>query len=162
MSKGVIDGSIAPREVLAGWKQAEVVKYVTECYDIGSVSNMYVVMNKAKWDALSPDIQKIMTEVSQTWVEYHAQVASAYDQAGMEYFKAQPERVEINLTPDESARWVQAVQPFKNKKIAEIKAKGLPGDDYENYINERIKYWAGKAVSAVECANWVKNNVKKP
>jgi hypothetical protein len=72
-----------------------------------------------------------MTEVSETWVEYHAKVASAYDQAGMEYFKSQPERVEINLTAEESARWVQAVAAIKNKKIADIKAKGLPGDDYE-------------------------------
>ena len=28
MSKGTISGSIAPREVLLGWKQAEVVNYV--------------------------------------------------------------------------------------------------------------------------------------
>jgi len=36
MSKGSVDGSFAPREVLKGWKQAEVVKYVTTCYDVGT------------------------------------------------------------------------------------------------------------------------------
>ncbi len=162
MSKGVIDGSIAPREVLLGWKQAEVVKYVTECYAIGSASNMYIVMNKDKWNSLTPDIQKIFTDVSQQWVEYHAKVSSAYDQGGIDYFKAQPNRQEINLSADESARWVAAVQPLLSKSIADIKAKGLPADDYEKYIQDRIKYWTGKAVSDADCAAWVKANVKKP
>ena len=58
MSKGTISGSIAPREVLLGWKQAEVVNYLTECLDIGSVSNMYVVMNKDKWNSMPANIQK--------------------------------------------------------------------------------------------------------
>jgi len=162
MSKGTISGSIAPREVLLGWKQAEVVNYVTECLDIGSVSNMYVVMNKDKWNSLPADIQKVFTDTSTTWVEYHAKVSSAYDQGGMVYFKAQPNRKEILLSADESARWVAAVQPLLNKTIADIKGKGLAADDYEKYLKDRIKYWAGKAVSDADCAAWVAANVKKP
>ena len=161
MSKGVIDGSIAPREVLLGWKQAEVVNYVTECLDIGSVSNMYVVMNKDKWNSLPADIQKVFTETSQTWVEYHAKVASAYDKGGMDYFKSQANRKEISLNTDESARWVAAVQPLLNKTITDIKGKNLPGDEYEKYLKDRITYWAGKAVSDADCASWVTANVKK-
>jgi TRAP-type transport system periplasmic protein len=162
MSKGVIHGSIAPREVLLGWKQAEVVKFVTECYDIGSVSNMYIVMNKNKWEALPPDIQKVFTDVSQQWIEYHAKVSADYDRGGMEYFKAQPGRVEVNLTPEESARWVAAVQPLVNKAISDVKAKGLPGDEAEKFIKDRIQYWKGKTPSDADIAQWVKDNVKKP
>ncbi len=162
MSKGTISGSIAPREVLLGWKQAEVVNYVTECLDIGSVSNMYVIMNKDKWNSLPADIQKVFSDTSATWVEYHAKVSSAYDQGGMVYFKAQPNRKEILLSADESARWVTAVQPLLNKTIADIKGKGLAGDDFEKYIKDRTKYWAGKAVSDADCATWVQANVKKP
>jgi TRAP-type C4-dicarboxylate transport system substrate-binding protein len=162
MSKGTISGSIAPREVLLGWKQAEVVNYVTECLDIGSVSNMYVVMNQDKWNSLPGDIQKVFTDASQTWIEYHAKVASAYDQGGMEYFKKQPNRTEILLSAEESARWVAAVQPLLNKTIEGIKAKGLPADEYEQYIKDRIKYWAAKAISDADCAAWVQANVKKP
>jgi TRAP-type transport system periplasmic protein len=162
MSKGTISGSIAPREVLLGWKQAEVVNYVTECLDIGSVSNMYVVMNKDKWNALPADLQKIFTDTSNTWVQYHAKVSSAYDQGGMVYFKAQPGRQEINLSSEESARWVAAVQPLLNKTITDIKGKGLAGDNLEKYLKDRIKYWAAKAVSDADCDAWVKDNVKKP
>jgi TRAP-type C4-dicarboxylate transport system substrate-binding protein len=162
MAKGVIDGSIAPREVLAGWKQAEVVKYVTECFSVGSVSNMYVVMNKNKWNSLSPELQKVFNEVSAQWVESHAKVSSAYDASGMEYFKTQPGREEINLSAAESARWGAAMKPLVDKALADIKAKNLPADEYQKYIQERIAYWTPKTVSDADCAKWVKENVKKP
>lgn len=162
MSKGVIDGSIAPREVLAGWKQGDVVNFVTECYDIGSVSNMYVVMNKDKWNSLTPDIQKVFTDVSQQWIEYHAMVSANYDKTGMDYFFAQPNRKEINLSADESKRWVEKVQPLLNDSIASITAKGFNGSDLEKYIQDRIKYWAAKTPKAEDMATWVKANVVKP
>ena len=66
MSKGVIDGSIAPREVLLGWKQAEVVYNVTNCFTIGSVTSMYLAMNKDKWDALPPEVQRDRSPKSAT------------------------------------------------------------------------------------------------
>lgn len=138
------------------------MNYVTECFDIGSVSNMYVVMNKAKWDSLTPDIQKVFTDVSQQWIEYHAKVASAYDKAAMDYFNAQPNRKVIGLSPDESAKWVAAVQPLLAKTLADMKAKNLPADDFDKYLDGRIKYWAGNTVSDADCLQWVKDNVKKP
>ncbi len=162
MSKGVIDGSIAPREVLLGWKQGDVVNYVTNCFSVGSVSNMYVVMNKSKWSSLPADIQKVFDEVSQVWAEYHAKVSSAYDQGGMDYFKAQSNRKEINLDAAESTRWAEKVKPLVDEDISSIKSKGLPADEYEQYIKDRIKYWTDKAVSDADCLKWVKDNVKKP
>jgi TRAP-type C4-dicarboxylate transport system substrate-binding protein len=162
MSKGVIDGSIAPREVLLGWKQAEVVNYVTECYDIGSVSNMYVVMNKEKWNGLSADIQKIFTDVSQQWIEYHGMVSANYDKIGMDYFFTQPNRKEINLSPEESKRWVEKVQVLVNNTLGNIGAKGFNQYALEQYIQDRIKYWAAKTPKAEDMSAWVTANVKKP
>jgi TRAP-type transport system periplasmic protein len=162
MSKGVIDGSIAPREVLLGWKQGDVVNYVTECLDIGSVSNMYVVMNKDKWNALPADIQKIFTEVSQQWIEYHAMVSANYDKTGMDYFFAQPNRKEINLSPEESRRWVEKVQPLVNNTLLNIAAKGFNQNALQQYIKDRIAYWTPKTPKAEDMSAWVTANVKKP
>jgi TRAP-type transport system periplasmic protein len=162
MSKGVIDGSIAPREVLAGWKQGDVVNYVTECYDIGSVSNMYVVMNKSKWGALPSDIQKVFSDVSQEWIKNHAMVSATYDKLGMDYFFAQPNRKEIFLTPDESKRWVAKVQPLVDNTLMNIAAKGYNQNALQQYIKDRIKYWAANTPTDAEMANWVQTNVKKP
>ena len=42
---------------------------------------MFVVMNKAKWDKLDADLQKVLTDVSAEWVDKHGQ---AWDQADEE------------------------------------------------------------------------------
>jgi len=162
MSKGVIAGSIAPREVLLGWKQAEVVKYLTNCFSIGSVTNMYVVMNKAKWDALPEEYQKVFNDVSAKYVEIAAKVASAYDYDAVEFFKQQPGREEINLSEAEAAAWSAAVKPVVDKAVQTANDKGLPGDDAEAFLLERIKYWTDNGVSDADCSAWIKENLKAP
>jgi len=161
MSKGVISGSLSPREVLQGWKQAEVVNYVTNCLDVGYTANMFVVMNKSQWDSLPPDIQQIITEVNNEWIEKHAKVWTYYDKSAMDYFMTFPNREVIDLPPDEMARWVAQVRPLVDKYISDIKAKGLPSDEMEKYLAERVKHWNEQAISEDEITKWVTDNVKK-
>jgi TRAP-type transport system periplasmic protein len=148
MSKGVIQGSLSPREVLEGWKQAEVVNYVTGAYDIGYTADMFVAMNKAEWDALPADIQKIFTDVSNAFIEKHAMVWTYYDKSAMDLFESLPNREVIDLPPDEMARWVAKVQPLVETTLTDLKAKGLPAEEYEKYLKERVQYWTGKAPTA--------------
>jgi len=155
MSKGTIDGSVTPREVLKGWNQAEVVKYVTGCYDVGYTSNMFVAMNKEKWEALPEDIKAIFTEVSQEWTEKHGMVWDYYDKAGIDYFLTFDGREVIELSPAEMARWVEAAKVVKDEYMKEKAAMGLPVADYEEYLLERVSYWSDRAPSAEESAAWV-------
>ncbi len=159
LSKGVIDGSIAPREVLLGWKQAEVVNYVTQAFSIGSITTMYMVMNKDKWDDLPPDIQQVFTDVSTEYIEYWAKVSSAYDYNAIEFFMQQPGREVIDLAPEEAARWAEAVQPMIAEKLG---ALDDATNGYQKYLMERIQYWTDKAVPEADCAAWVKENIKSP
>ncbi len=60
LDRGVVDGTAMPFEGLWVFKQHEVVDY-------GMVCNLYtmtfpIVMNKAKWESLPPDIKKIMED----------------------------------------------------------------------------------------------------
>lgn len=161
MSKGTIDGSYTPRETLEGWKQAEVVKYVTECPEVGSTANMYVVMNKDKWDGLPPDIQKVFTDVSNEWIDKHGMTWTNYDISGMQFFKTFDGREVITLSPEESARWVQATRPLTDSYIKERSAKGLPAEQYEKYLAERAQYWAGKSPTDQQCIDFVQSEFAK-
>jgi TRAP-type C4-dicarboxylate transport system substrate-binding protein len=156
MSKGTIDGSVTPREVLKGWKQAEVVKYVTGCYDVGYTANMFVVMNKDKWNALPEDVKTIITEVSQEWIEKHGMVWDYYDKVGIDYFLTFEGRELIELSPEEMARWVEAAKVVKDEYMEEKAALGLPVADYEAYLNERVSYWSDRSPTAAESVAWVK------
>ena len=160
MSKGTIDGSLTPREVLKGWKQAEVVKYVTGCYDVGYTANMFVVMNKGKWDSLPGDIKKIFTELSEEWIEKHAKVWTYYDKVGIDYFLSLSEDRElIELSPQEMARWVEATKPVIDKCIEEQTAKGLPAADYQEYLLKQTRYWAEKTPTEESCVDWVEKEL---
>jgi TRAP-type C4-dicarboxylate transport system substrate-binding protein len=156
MAKGTIDGSFTPREVLKGWNQAEVVKYVTGCYDVGYTADMFVVMNKEKWTALPEDIKTIFTEVSQEWIEKHGMVWDYYDKVGIDYFLTFEGREVIDLPPAEMARWVEAANVVKDKYMEEKAATGLPVADYEAYLNQQVSYWSEKSPTAEESLAWVK------
>jgi len=156
MAKGVVDGSFTPREVLKGWNQAEVVKYVTGCYDVGNTTNMFVVMNKDKWDSLPSDIKTIFTQVSEDWIEKHGKVWDYYDKVGMDFFMTFAGRESIELSPGEMARWVAVARPVIDGYLEELTAMGLPAADYQEYLLERVSYWSGRAPTGEESVAWVK------
>jgi len=159
MSKGTVDGSFAPLEVLKGWKQAEVVNYVTNCYAVGNTTDMFVVINKAKWDSLPSDIQKVFTEVSQEWIDKHAKAWTYSDKAGVDFFLTFDGRELIQLPQDEMARWVEAAQPLIEQYVTEKTAKGLPAADYEEYIAKRVKYWSDRSPSEESCVEWAEKEL---
>ena len=157
MSKGTIDGSFAPPEVLKGWNQAEVVKYLTGCYDVGNTTDMFIVMNKDKWDSLPGDVKKVFTEVSEEWIEKHGKVWNYYDKVALDYFVGMGEgREVIELSAAEMAKWVEtAVDPLITTYIEEKSAMGLPAADYQQYLLERVAYWYDKAPTAGASVAWV-------
>ena len=161
LSKGVIDGSVTPPEVLKGWKQAEVVKYLTLCYDVGYTADMFVVMNKAKWDSLPSDVKKVFTKVSEEWIEKHGKVWTYYDKVAVDYFLSLGGgREVIELPPEEMARWVDAAQTVLTSYMQERADKGLPVEKYQKYLLERVEYWKGKAPSADDSVAWVQAEVE--
>ena len=159
MSKGTIDGSFTPREVLKGWKQAEVVKYVTGCYDVGNTTNMFVVMNKDKWDSLPGDIKKVFAELSTEWIEKHGKVWTYYDKVGIDYFLTFEGRELIELSPEEMARWVEATKPLMDEYIDEKTAMGLAAAAYDEYLIQRVGYWAEKSPTEESCVEWVESEL---
>jgi len=159
MEKGTIDGSLTPREVLKGWNQAEVVKYVTGCYDVGYTANMFVVINKDKWNSLPEDIQNIFTEVSEEWIDKHGKVWTYYDKAGIDYFLTFEGRELIELSPVEMARWVEATQPLIDEYITEKTAMGLSASEYQQYLIDRTKYWTEQTPTEEACVDWVETEL---
>jgi TRAP-type C4-dicarboxylate transport system substrate-binding protein len=138
LQKGVVEGTFTPIETLKGWKQAEVVKYTTDSKSIGYTTAMYVVMNRGKWEKLPADVQKVFEDVSQEWIDVHGETWDADDAAGREYTLSLGNEI-LELSPDETIRWVEAVQPIIDGYAASAKEKGLPGDDYVNALRGMLE-----------------------
>ncbi len=138
LQKGVVDGTFAPIETLKGWKQGEVVKYTTNCRDIGYTTAMFVVMNKQKWAQLPADIQKVFTEVSQEWIRVQGETWDKADQEGLAFTRELGNEI-IELDPKQNALWVEAAQPVLDGYIEGMKKKNLPGEKAVLELQNLIK-----------------------
>jgi len=137
LNKGVVEGTFGPMEVLKGWKQAEVVKYTTECYSVGYTTTFFVVMNLDKWNALPADVQKVFETVSDKYVDVHGKVWDSTDKEGRKYTESLGNKI-IPLSDEESARWHKAVEPV----IKDYITKNPNGNKYVEKIRELIKKYS--------------------
>lgn len=128
LQKGVVDGALYPLEADKGWKLGEVTKYCTQDFAAAYTTGFYVVMNKDKWNALPPDIQKIISEVNTEWVVKHGKAWDDSDAEGRKYFESKGGQL-ISLDANEMARWQKAVAPILDEYVAEMNKKGFNGEE---------------------------------
>ena len=137
LQKGVVEATFSPIEVLKGWRQAEVIRFTTDCHVVGYTTAMYIIINRDKWNALPPDIQRIFEEVSAGWIPMHAEGWDAADAEGREYSLSLGNEI-ITLPEEENTRWSEAVSPIIEDYIKKAESKGLPGRAYVDFIREAI------------------------
>jgi len=146
----VIEGVTVDLSTLKYWKFAEVTKYVTADWQIGTAITFYWVINKKKWDALSPDIQKVFTEVASEARDKQASLWDSMDIEGRDLFTSKGGQM-IDLSSAEAERWKKAVEPviesYKKQMASSRLSREGKGyseaevDGWIKYIKERIAYW---------------------
>ena len=126
LAKGVVKGNLSVIEVLEGWRQAEVVEYVTFTPFLYNTL-FYMTMSKDVWNSLPPDLQEIIRDVNE---KFHEEVAiGLWDKQVESALKfAEEFNLElINLSDEEMAKWMVLIEPIQEDFVAEMEAKGLPG-----------------------------------
>ncbi len=137
LQKGVVEATFCPIETLKGWKQAEVIDYVTDASAIGYSTAMFVAMNKARWEALPPAVQDAMTAVSAEWIAKHGEAWNTADNEGLALVKELGREV-IALSADESLRWQASVAPVLQAYVEQAAAKGLPAQAFLDDLRQRV------------------------
>src|SRR4030042_784898 len=137
LSRGVVDASMAPQEALQGWKWGESVKFTVEDWGASYSSGMFVVMNKDKWNSLPPDVQKIIEQVNEEYIEKQGKTWDEIDKAGRDYTIARGNKI-ISLSRDEDLRWEKAVKPLLDEYKKNMKDKGLPGEEVLSFYFQAI------------------------
>lgn len=143
LRRNVIEGVTVDLSTLKYWKFAEVVKYVTADWQLGTGYTFYWVINKRKWDALPPDVQKTFTEVAAETREKQGKLWNDMDIEGRDLFKSVGGQI-INLSDAEAGKWKKAVEPVFDSYKKDMASKGYKAadvDGWEKYITERIGYW---------------------
>lgn len=138
LQKGVVDGGVWDFSASYDWKLAEVVSHSTACYSIGYSLGFFVVMNKSKWNSLSPQAQEAITRLNNEWTIKHGQAWNNADAQAMTFSLTQGNDL-IGLNSKESKKWQKAVQPVINAWLADTKSKNLPGEEVLKFVNKRLE-----------------------
>lgn len=128
LSKGVVKGNLGPIEVLEGWKQAEVIKYITHAPVLYN-NVFFITMNLDKWNSLDPKDQEAIEKVNEQFFnEVAINLWDKQNESALAY--ALKEGVEvITLSEEEQDRWINMVTPIQDNFVAQMNQKGLPGQE---------------------------------
>lgn len=143
LRRAVIDGTYTPLETLKGFKTGEVLKYSSATWKVGSVFQFYVVMNKGRWNSLSPDIQKTITDFNKEFIERWDVEWNKIDIEGKDYFIKLGGQI-IPVSDAEQNKMVKAVEAVVVDYKKDLVSKGhktAEVDTWVSYIRERIEYW---------------------
>jgi TRAP-type C4-dicarboxylate transport system substrate-binding protein len=137
LQKGVVNGGVWDFSASYDWNLAEVIDYSTACYSIAYSLGFFVVMNRDKWNAISPEAQKTIEAINQEWIIKHGQAWRASDNKAINFSFVQGNSIN-GLDAKEAARWRKAVQPVIDEYLEETAAKNLPGKDVIKYVESRL------------------------
>lgn len=143
LQKGVVQATLCPIETLKGWKQGEVISYVSQTPATGYTSSMFVTMNLERWNSLPDDIKEIFNEVSEEWIDRHGAAWNKADDEGRAFIaglKNQGKfRETINLSDAETGRWRQRIAPLLNQYAEAAESKGLPGKAFLKELRDSVE-----------------------
>jgi TRAP-type transport system periplasmic protein len=138
LSRGVIDGALFPIEALQGFKIGEVVKTVIENYGVSYMTSMYCIMNKDKWNAISPADQKAIEKLNDEYVEKFGKKWVESDNNAMAFAKGKGVTF-LTVSKDEDAATAKKMQPILDDYVKMTKAKGLPGAEALKFVQDFVK-----------------------
>ncbi|VBB43266.1 TRAP dicarboxylate transporter-DctP subunit [uncultured Desulfatiglans sp.] len=138
LRKNIVDGTLVPMEALEGFKQGEVLKYTTLTYSSAYTQGFFVAMNLKKWNSLPPDLQQIITDVSEKYVNITAKAWEDSDESGREFVEKLGHEF-IELSDEESAKFKEAVKPVFDTYIKNANAKGVDGEAVFKAVQEMVE-----------------------
>lgn len=138
LQKGVVEATLCPIETLKGWKQGEVINYVTKTPAIGYTTAMFVTMNLERWNSLPPEIKKIFEEVSEEWIDKHGKAWNDADNDAVKMIEEMGKET-IVLTEEETQKWQEKVRPILDLYADNAEARGLPGKAFLSDMLNSVK-----------------------
>jgi TRAP-type C4-dicarboxylate transport system substrate-binding protein len=138
LSRGVVDGTLFPLEALQGFKIGEVVKTVIENYGVSYLTSQFAIMNKAKWNQLSPEDQKAIEEINDEYNDKIGKQWAALDEKAKEFAKSKGVTF-VPVSKEEEAVTVEKMKPILDDYVKMTKSKGLPGDEALKFCLDYLK-----------------------
>ncbi|MCG3189834.1 MAG: Solute-binding protein [Burkholderiaceae bacterium] len=142
LSKGMLDGVASVYSNLRAFKTGDILKYTLELKGMAFTGTFVVAMNKEKWQSIPLESRKIIEQINKEWIDRHGRVHDQNEADGKKYAISKG-MVISQISPEEQAKWNAHAQPFYDEYLANMKSKGLPGEEMLAFIRATLKN-AGK------------------
>lgn len=140
LSRGVVDGALIPWEIIPALQLQDLTEYQIELAGqtrLGT-STFQVSMNLDKWNSLPEDIQQIFIDNSgDEWLREVGAIWRANDDEGIR-IATEAGNTHIELTPEESALFREALEPVVDRWVEEVSAQGIDGEALVAAAHEAI------------------------
>ena len=138
LQRGVVDATFGPFTSILPFKLHEVIDHVlmVDFY----VTPLYVVMNKDKWNKISPADQAIIEELV---AQFPQKIGNLYNhEVDINLKVVKDNNITLNtMTAEQIAEANKVLEPLKAKWLSDMKAKGLPADEvYAEFKKLAEKY----------------------
>ena len=140
LSKGVLDGNIAPPEVLKTWKQADVTNFITILPPVYN-SLQFCVMNLDKWNSLPPNVQKAFDEVNAGFSLKAAKIWDSEMVGGIQYGLSQGMKI-VHMSKADNDKAMELMQPLLDDYIKRMDEKGLPGKEIVDFVKAKAAIYS--------------------
>ncbi len=137
LQKGVVQGLFSSLEVMKDLKFAEICGHVTMTET--AIYPFAVVMNLKSWNALPPEVQKVMEDLGTEQAEWTGKYMDNHVIEGIAWSKAEHNVEFIELSADEKARWDALLEPITADWIQDTTAKGFPAQQIVDDILEYMQ-----------------------
>jgi TRAP-type C4-dicarboxylate transport system substrate-binding protein len=138
LSKGLADGLILHLEVLKTFKFGELLKCTVLDHGMSSTTTSFIAMNKKKWDSLPKDVQQIIEQINEEWIEKQAKVHALLDKDGEDYLIKSGNTM-VKVSAADQAKTAAKMKPIFEEYVKATKAKGLPGDEALKFCQDFLK-----------------------
>jgi TRAP-type transport system periplasmic protein len=140
LARGIVDGNLAPAEVLQGWRHAEVTTYLTRTPFLYNAV-FFVTMNQQRWDDLPADLQEVFLTVNEQFFEdVAAGLWDTQNECAVEWAVEETGQEIITLSEEEMAIWIERVTPIQEDFASRMDQLGFDG----NSILETVKRLADR------------------
>lgn len=136
LQKGVVKGNVSSGEVLKDMNYAAYCPYVFKT-DL-CVTSFAVVMNKAKYDALPPEVKSVLDSLYREQAEWTGAYVDGHVQEAIAWSK-EKYKLTVNEPSAEDLVTLRATaQPLIEDYIARMTAKGIDGKAVIAFIKEKV------------------------
>jgi len=140
LSTGMVEGHNGGFGWMFGSGVVELTPYHTDIGGIAMAGYAPVIMNPDSWNSLPAEIQVIFTDLADFYYEQRIGAELGAQAGGLDFTTNVLGHEYYDFPPEETALMIDAAEELHGTAIAEVEAKGLPGqalyDEIQRLIGE--------------------------